>query len=47
MFVYADNAATTCISQTALDAMMPYLIRESFQPLCIRSGCEGSNRGCP
>ena len=25
MFVYADNAATTCISKTALDAMMPYL----------------------
>ena len=25
MFVYADNAATTCVSKTALDAMMPYL----------------------
>ena len=25
MFVYVDNAATTCISKTALDAMMPYL----------------------
>ena len=25
MFVYADNAATTSISKTALDAMMPYL----------------------
>ena len=25
MFVYADNAATTCVSRTALDAMMPYL----------------------
>ena len=28
-FVYADNAATTRISQTALDAAMPYL-REQF-----------------
>ena len=25
MFVYADNAATTAVSKTALDAMMPYL----------------------
>ena len=25
MFVYADNAATTCVSKTALDAMMPFL----------------------
>ena len=25
MFVYADNAATACVSKTALDAMMPYL----------------------
>jgi len=25
MFVYADNAATTCVSKAAVDAMMPYL----------------------
>ena len=25
MFVYADNAATTCVSKTAREAMMPYL----------------------
>ena len=25
MFVYADNAATTCVSKTALDAMLPCL----------------------
>ena len=25
MFVYADNAATTAVSKTAVDAMMPYL----------------------
>ena len=25
MFVYADNAATTAVSKTALDAMLPAL----------------------
>ena len=25
MFIYADNAATTAVSQTAVDAMLPYL----------------------
>ena len=25
MFVYADNAATTSVSKTALDAMLPFL----------------------
>ena len=25
MFVYADNAATTKMSKTAIDAMLPYL----------------------
>ena len=25
MFVYADNAATTCVSKAALDAMLPFL----------------------
>ena len=28
MFVYADNAATTCVSKTAREAMMPYLTTE-------------------
>ncbi len=32
MFVYADNAAITCISQTALDAMMPYLTTQYGNP---------------
>ena len=32
MFVYADNAATTCTSQAALDAMMPYLTRQYGNP---------------
>ena len=32
MFVYADNAATTCTSQAALDAMMPYLTKQYGNP---------------
>ena len=27
-FIYADNSATTALSKTALDAMMPYLTTE-------------------
>ena len=37
MFVYADNAATTCISQTALDAMMPYLTKQYGNPSSLYS----------
>ena len=32
MFVYADNAATTCVSKTALDAMMPSLTEQYGNP---------------
>ena len=32
MFVYAVNAATTCVSKTALDAMMPYLTEQYGNP---------------
>ncbi len=32
MFVYADNAATTCVSKTALDAMLPYLTEQYGNP---------------
>ncbi len=32
MFVYADNAATTCVSRTALDAMLPYLTTDYGNP---------------
>ena len=32
MFVYADNAATTSVSKTALDAMMPYLTENYGNP---------------
>ena len=32
MFVYADNAATTSVSKTALDAMIPYLTESYGNP---------------
>jgi cysteine desulfurase len=32
MFVYADNAATTCVSKTALEAMLPWLTTEWGNP---------------
>ena len=32
MFVYADNAATTCVSKTAREAMMPYLTEQYGNP---------------
>ena len=32
MFVYADNAATTSVSKTALDAMMPFLTTDWGNP---------------
>ena len=32
MFVYADNAATTRVSRTALDAMMPFLTEQYGNP---------------
>ena len=32
MFVYADNAATTSVSKTALNAMMPYLTEDYGNP---------------
>ena len=37
MFVYADNAATTCVSKTALDAMMPYLTTTYGNPSSLYS----------
>jgi len=32
MFVYADNAATTCVSKAALEAMLPYLTESYGNP---------------
>ena len=37
MFVYADNAATTSVSKTALDAMLPYLIENYGNPSSLYS----------
>ena len=37
MFVYADNAATTSVSKTALDAMMPYLTTQYGNPSSLYS----------
>ena len=38
MFVYADNAATTSVSKTALDAMMPYLTEQYGNPFLDMTG---------
>lgn len=37
MFVYADNAATTKVSKTALDAMIPFLTEEWGNPSALYS----------
>ena len=37
MFVYADNAATTSVSKTALDAMLPYLTEQYGNPSSLYS----------
>lgn len=37
MFVYADNAATTCVSKTAREAMMPYLTERYGNPSSLYS----------
>jgi len=37
MMVYADNAATTCVSKTALDAMLPYLTTNYGNPSSLYS----------
>ncbi len=37
MFVYADNAATTCVSKAAVDAMMPYLTNNYGNPSSLYS----------
>ena len=37
MFVYADNAATTCVSTAALNAMLPYLTNQYGNPSSLYS----------
>ncbi len=45
MFVYADNAATTCVSKTALDAMMPYLTTQYGNPSSLYSFAQDAKEG--
>ena len=42
MFVYAVNAATTCVSKTALDAMMPYLTEQYGNPSSLYAFAQNS-----
>lgn len=42
MFVYADNAATTYVSKTALDAMMPYLTEQYGNPSSLYAFAQNS-----
>jgi len=51
MFVYADNAATTAVSKTALDAMLPYLTEHYGNPSSLyafaqdaKTGLEGARK---
>ena len=37
MYVYADNAATTAMSQVAVDAMAPYLMEQYGNPSSLHS----------
>ena len=43
--VYADNAGTTAISKTALDAMMPYLTERFGNPSGLYSYAEEARKG--
>jgi len=45
MFVYADNAATTSVSKTALDAMMPYLTTLYGNPSSLYSFAQDAKEG--
>ena len=45
MFVYADNAATTSVSKTALDAMMPYLTSMYGNPSSLYSFAQEAKEG--
>lgn len=45
MFVYADNAATTCISQAAREAMMPYLTEKYGNPSSLYAFAQEAKEG--
>ena len=44
-FVYADNAGTTAVSQTALNAMLPYFTENFGNPSGIYSVGRQAHRG--
>ena len=43
MFVYADNAATTRVSKTALDAMLPFLTEQYGNPSSLYAFAQRAN----
>ena len=45
MMVYADNAATTCVSKTALDAMLPYLTTNYGNPSSLYAFAQTAKEG--
>ena len=45
MFVYADNAATTSVSRTALDAMIPYLTEKYGNPSSLYAFAQDVKEG--
>lgn len=45
MFVYADNAATTAVSRTALDAMLPYLTEHYGNPSSLYRFAQDAKTG--
>ena len=45
MFVYADNAATTSVSKTALDAMIPYLTEKYGNPSSLYAFAQDVKEG--
>ena len=45
MFVYADNAATTAVSKTALDAMLPYLTEHYGNPSSLYAFAQDAKTG--
>ena len=45
MFVYADNAATTCVSKVARDAMIPYLTEMYGNPSSLYSFAQDAKEG--
>ena len=47
MHVYADNAATTAMSQTAIRAMLPYFDKVFGNPSSLHSVGQVAKEGLP